>query len=182
MLNVPVDEVFDLYSGMTRRTLLRCPHLPSPGLTMKAPPATPDEAARIIEKVFESNGIVIIPDGEKFALVVPVALKSSFVPHSADIKPPPEPAKTGPVHTGEIDLKSVSIDQVLDVYMMLAGRKLTANNAQPPISDSLSLSSATPLSKKEVLYAFDMVLSFYNLNVVPVGKDEASLEWINPPK
>jgi hypothetical protein len=171
-------QACDLYSAMAHRTLLRAPNLPNPLTTLRAAATNRAEVAQILAHVISSNHVQIVPDGEKFALIVPEGTETN--PHSDKIKS--AASKTNEItQAGEIDFRSVPMEQFLDVYQMLSGRQFTDIKAQPLPANTISLTTVNPLNREEVIYAFETLLAFQNIKVIPVGTNEAKIEWISPP-
>ena len=177
--NVHLDEVLDLYSAASHRTLLRAPHLPNPPITLRTAATNRAEVAQILASAITSNHVRLVLDGEKFVLVTPEWLETN--PHSDKIKS--APAKTNEItHAGEIDFRSVTVNQFVDIYLRLIGRQLPEHNSMPPgFGDTITFATVNPLSKEEAIYAFNTLLAFQNIKVVPVGTNEAKIEWISPP-
>jgi hypothetical protein len=177
--NAELYRVFDLYSAMMQRTLLRAPNLPNPLITLRAAATSRAEAAQILSSLIISNHIQLVPDGEKFVLVTPEGMETN--PDSDKIKS--APSKTNEIfRAGEIDFPSAPVDQFVDVYLKLIDRQFPDDNPRPPLSASrISLTTVNSLTKEEAVYAFETVLAFANIKVVPVGTNEAKTEWISPP-
>ena len=176
--SVPLYDVFELYSTLAERTLLCAPNLPNTHITLRAAATDRAEAAQLLASVIKSNHIQLVPDGKKFVQVVAEGMETN--PHSDKIKSAP-PKTNETIHEGEIDFRSVPIGQFLDVYEKFIGRQLTDRNTQPLPASTISLTSRNPLSQAEAIYAFDTLLAFQNIKVVPVGTNEAKIEWISPP-
>ncbi len=71
----PLVQVLELYSDLTGRTILRSPTVPlTTGFTLKTKtPLTKLETIQAIDSLLALNGIAIIPTGDKFLTVVPMA-------------------------------------------------------------------------------------------------------------
>jgi len=155
----------DLYSILNEggRTLLIHPEarkkLP---MAITANPRNKAEAIVALEKVLSGQGFAIIPDGSKLAQVVPDRLAKITHPRS-DTLPASKPEEELP--GGMISLENVGFENVRSLYATLAGKKITQNG---PISVTLSLRSTNPLSKAEVIYAFDILLAWQGVKIVPV--------------
>jgi hypothetical protein len=178
--NVQLYEVFDLYSALAHRTLLRAPNLPNPPITLRAAATDAAEAAQILAKVIKSNHVQLVPDGEKFALLTPEWMETN--PRSDKIKSAPSKPNEI-IQAGEIDFRSVTVDQCVDFYLKLTGRQLPDDNSRPPqFANTITFTTVNPLNKEEAIYAFDTLLAFQDIKVVPVGTNEAKIEWISPPE
>jgi general secretion pathway protein D len=70
----PLDQVLEVYSRLTGRTVLKPASLPAAQITLKAQSKlTVKETLQALDSVLSLNGIAVIPTGEKFLIVVPVA-------------------------------------------------------------------------------------------------------------
>jgi general secretion pathway protein D len=69
--NTPLEAVFDTYSRLTGRTVLRPNTLPGQITIKTLTPLTRDEAIEALDSVFSLNGIVMIPVGKHFVKAVP---------------------------------------------------------------------------------------------------------------
>jgi hypothetical protein len=70
----PLDQVLEVYSKLTRRTVLKPASLPAAQITLKAQTKlTVKETLQAIDSVLSLNGIAVIYTGEKFLTVVPTA-------------------------------------------------------------------------------------------------------------
>lgn len=69
-----VNEVLKDYSDWTGLALMKAPNLPSPKITLKCPKRLPmSEALLAIESILAMHGIGLVPMGDKFLKVVPIA-------------------------------------------------------------------------------------------------------------
>jgi RNA polymerase sigma factor (sigma-70 family) len=177
--NVDLKVLLAMYAEITGRTVLR-PALPQLLFTIKASPTNQVEAALILEKALAEKGIVAIPDGDKFVMVVPHDQLAYALPHSAEIKssPPRFPGLDGPtpvLPSGQINFPSVQIGDFLNWYAEMAGRKLIGDK---PVHSSgrITFRSQTPLTKAEAIYAFDTLLAWNGLRVIAVDDDSIKAE------
>ena len=70
--DTPLEMLVDFYNEWTGRTLIIQADL-SPKITLKFSKLTKDEAMQAIETVLSMNGVALVPMGEKFLKVVPIA-------------------------------------------------------------------------------------------------------------
>ena len=72
---MPLVQVLEIYSELTGRTILRSPAVPpATALTLiTKTPLTKLETIQAIDSILALNGIAVIPTGEKFLTVVPMA-------------------------------------------------------------------------------------------------------------
>lgn len=70
--DAPLEQAVELYREWTGRILIVQGDL-SPKITLKGRQITQDEAKQAIETVLAMNGIALVPMGEKFLKVVPIA-------------------------------------------------------------------------------------------------------------
>jgi general secretion pathway protein D len=70
--NAPPDQIFEKYSELTGRTVLRPAALPAAAVTIITySPLTREEAIQAIDGALALNSITMIPQGEKFVKAVP---------------------------------------------------------------------------------------------------------------
>ena len=70
--NAPPDQIFEKYSELTGRTVLRPAALPAAAVTIITySPLTREEAIQAIDGALALNNITMIPQGEKFVKAVP---------------------------------------------------------------------------------------------------------------
>ncbi|MFA5689381.1 MAG: type II secretion system secretin GspD [Kiritimatiellales bacterium] len=70
--DAPLDQAVELYREWTGRTILKQADL-SARITLKGRDLTQDEAKQAIETVLAMNGVALVPMGDKFLKVVPIA-------------------------------------------------------------------------------------------------------------
>ncbi len=69
-----LDEVLKDYSDWTGLALMKAPGLPNPKITLKCPKRLPmNEALLAIESILAMHGVALVPMGDKFLKVVPIA-------------------------------------------------------------------------------------------------------------
>ena len=81
--DAPIEQAVELYREWTGRTVLKQADL-SARITLKGTGLTQDEAKQAIETVLAMNGVALIPMGDKFLKVVPIANARQ---EGMDIKP-----------------------------------------------------------------------------------------------
>jgi general secretion pathway protein D len=70
----PLEQIFEVYQDMSKRTVLRPYQLPAQAITLHlATPMSKREVVQAIDSVLALNGIVMIPLGELFVKAVPAA-------------------------------------------------------------------------------------------------------------
>ncbi len=69
-----LNEVLKDYSDWTGLALMKAPGLPNPKITLKCPKRLPmNEALLAIESILAMHGVALVPMGDKFLKVVPIA-------------------------------------------------------------------------------------------------------------
>lgn len=169
-----LNQVLTLYQQLAGRTLLIHPALPAVAFTLNAAVANPAEAALVLQKEFATHGIVVIPDGDKFAMIVPEAQITSakpHSPHSGEVKQPDAEKEQTP--SGFFDFQDVDLSQAAIVYAELLGRKF--DRSVPLRSGTIRIKTQTALSRDEVCYAFEVLFTWRGLKAVPQGDDQLKL-------
>jgi hypothetical protein len=182
--DVGLNEVLQLFAQFTNRSLLRWPDLPATSFSLRAAAKDRVGAARILEKALVAEDLSIIPDGEKFLMIVPKAKAATVKPHAPSAKAATDsgnktqaaaPGSGGteqePLMPGLIDFRSADVAQVADVYAIMLGRKLDLSG-RLPAGGTISLTTQTPLTKEEGVYALETLLHWSGIKLVPVGEDK----------
>jgi hypothetical protein len=177
-----ISAVLQLFARFTNRTLLRWPSLPATAFNLRASARDPAYAARVLAQALVAENLSIIPDGEKFLMIVPNSKAAVIKPHAPSAK-----ASTGTgskaqkatlgsataepevMPPGLIDFRSADVNQVLDVYAMMLGRKLDSSE-RPLAGRTISLTTQTPITKEEGLYAIETLLNWSGIKLVSVGE------------
>ena len=160
--------------------MLRHPLLPAITLTLRASPTNSHECAKLLVATLATNGIAVIADGEKFALVVP----KSYVPYvqvrSAEIKPPAQGAGASETFPAvAIVMDGADLTTVAGLYAEMRGRKINpADWAREIPRPNFFFKNQTPLTKAEVLYAYDTLFEWCGLKMVTDGDDFLKPELI----
>ncbi|MBU4200251.1 MAG: type II secretion system secretin GspD [Verrucomicrobia bacterium] len=76
---IDLDEVLKQYSEWTGLAILKAPDVPAVKITLKCPKRLPKrEALLAIEGVLGMNGVALVPMGDKFLKVVPIAAARQY--------------------------------------------------------------------------------------------------------
>ena len=165
--NANLDPLLRIYSEISKRTMLRPAAMPALLISTSVPIGSSGEVVKALEKALAAEGIVTIPDGDKFVIVVPKAMAGKVKAGSKDIKSSDAKGSAVIVQPKEILLMAATSDQVMAIYADFAGRKLNPNHGPLPAS-IVSFQNVTPLTRDEVLYAFDVLLGWNRMKLVPV--------------
>jgi hypothetical protein len=160
-------QVLMIYQRLSGRTLLIHPALPEYSVNLRAEASNPAEAALVLEKEFASQKIAVIPDGDKFAMVVPESQVTGLKPRSTEIKP----TEGELLPAGVISFLNVDLVQVANIYAALMGRKLDRQAPPPRATRTINLKTQTPLSLEEARYALDTLFRWQGLEMIPTGDD-----------
>jgi len=167
--NVGFDDALDFYAVAKGRTLLVHPDVKGPLLTVSADVRTRAEAAGIMEKTLKGKGVAIIADGRSFEWIVP-AEATNLVPPAA--LPPRLPPKGSPpanaadtTPAGSINFSNVDLAQILDVYKALTDQKWVQEKPLPS-GGTYTFHNQAPLTKYEILHAFDVLLAWNGLKII----------------
>jgi len=162
-------QTLDLFAEMKGRTVLRHPSLPATSVSFKTSAPTLREAIKALEAEFLDKGIAVIPDGEKFVMVVPAPLAKTIVPRPVEVAA--KAVKDSVANPGEIIpsgsvyFAPVGLDQVLPIYSELIGRKYVPQPFRPQ-GAPIHFRSTTPLTKAELVYALETLLAWDNVTIV----------------
>lgn len=173
--------VLDLYSRISSRSVLRPPTLPAATVTLRAAATNELEAAAMVERALAEKDIVTIPDGDKFVFAVTKAQAAKVQPRSSQIRKATAPshASEALIPQGTVRFEGATLPQVLQIYAGLLGRKLEAPDRLPTGSGLVHFVARTALTKEEMIYAFDTLLAWHNLQVIQVGEEHIKAVRLN---
>lgn len=167
-----LEPVLSLYGEFSERTLLRSQPLPKVSFTVTAPTTDRAAAAQILEKALAERELAAIPDGKKFIMVVRKAQAAKVTPQSSLIKPSVGDLKSEILPAGTIYFPNTDINQVIQIYAELVGRKL--DRSSPFLSTfhtTIQFRNQIPLTREEARYALDTLFNWAGLKMVPIGND-----------
>jgi len=171
--NASLEAVLGLLGEFSQRTLLRHPFVVGKPITVQAPVADQAAAAEVLRKVLAIQGFAIIPDGNRFLMILPEKLASAAKPGSSVIQSASaNGAQAEFLPAGIINFRNTNLRQVIAIYADLMGRKLDESEPFPAaVNGSITFQTQTPLTKEESVYALDTVLGWAGVKLVPVGDD-----------
>ena len=152
------------------RTVLKGPELPgSSMIDVFGVSAKPADTVSAITNALASKGIVVIPEGEKFALLVPKSMAGKQFPAP--------PASTSKVADVSVNFQDTSIDQAADFYGMLTGKGSLDRKSSSPVASNVSINLRTQsaLTKEESIYALDTVFLLNGLKVVSADSNHVKI-------
>lgn len=171
LFNAPFDDVLDIYGNLKGRTLLVHPDIARPPVTLAAAATNRTEVIDILGKAVRERGAAIIADGDKFEWIVPAGATNMVSPQAIPARLPAGSA-TNPVDTllpkGGVDFNAAELPQLLAVYQALTARKWSQDKPLPAVG-TFVFRNQTPLTKPETLHAFDVLLAWHGIKVVPVN-------------
>lgn len=166
------DQVLTLYAQFSERTLLRSPNLAKPSFTMATSAENRATASLALQNALNEKGVATIPDGEKFMMIMPRDQAAAVNPRSSQIKPSGK-IQSEALPAGAINFAGTDINQVVQIYAELVGRKLDRNVPMPPMTSyTIQFRNQTSLNRAEVVYALDTVLGWAGLKLVQVGDNQ----------
>jgi hypothetical protein len=170
---VSLRQALTMYADLKGRNLLQHPNLPEREFSLTANLQSKAEAATAFEKMFEQNGIATIPDGEKFVMIVPVALTNSVTPRSNDVIA----ASTQLIPAYSINLRGLPLSSALQIYSDYVGRKIV--NLKDASSAPINFEQQTPLSKGQICYALETLFAWNGFRIVAIDDKTSRLEHIS---
>jgi hypothetical protein len=172
MENVGLHAALQLYAELSERTVLRPSACPNVKLTINISTTNRVEAMRTIEAVLAKQGIVLVLDGDKFALVAPDYMASKLNPQSSKISSLSTNNPTARTYPkGSINWTGAPIVPVLQIYAEFLGKKLDQSEQPLRIPNlEIVLKNETALTKEELLYAFETVVGWSGVKLVPAGE------------
>lgn len=181
--DVGLNEVLQLFAQFTNRSLLPWPDLPATSFSLRAAAKDRAGAARILEKALVAEDLSIIPDGQKFLMIVPKSKAATVKPHAPSSRasagsgtntPASAPGSGGtgqePLPPGMVDFRNVDVAQVADIYAMMLHRQLDHRD-RVPAGGTITFTTVTSITKEEGIYALETLLRWHGIKLVPVGDD-----------
>jgi hypothetical protein len=170
-----LPAVTDLYQTLTKRTVLR-PALPPvpgrPGLHATIHASTQAEAAIALERIFNTNGLMVQPRGDKFVLILPAVgqhlqgeLFRSIPEPPADATAAQAPQEVLP--PGIINFLEIDPLRILPIWQELAGRTVIRPGSL--LGNNISLRTETAISRAQAAWLLDAALRLAGVVVVPEG-------------
>jgi hypothetical protein len=182
--DVGLNAVLPLFAQFTNRSLLRWPGLPATSFSLHAAAKDRADAARILEKALVAEDLSIIPDGEKFLMILPKSRAATVEPHAPSAKASTDsgnktqaaaPGSGGteqePLAPGLIDFRGADVAQIADIYAMMLHRELD-HSERLPAGGFITFTTVTPITREEGIYALETLLHWSGLKLVPVGEDK----------
>jgi hypothetical protein len=182
--DVGLNAVLPLFAQFTNRSLLRWPVLPATSFSLHAAAKDRADAARILEKALVAEDLSIIPDGEKFLMILPKSRAATVEPHAPSAKastdsgnktPAAAPGSGGteqePLAPGLIDFRGADVAQIADIYAMMLHRELD-HSERLPAGGTITFTTVTSITREEGIYALETLLHWSGLKLVPVGEDK----------
>lgn len=170
-----LQQVLELYGEIKGRTVLPHPALKSIPTTLNAEAQTRIEAAAVLEKLFEQQGMAVILDGDKFVMIVPASLTNSALPRSdkivSDSRSDSSTNAEASNLRGTINFMGAEMRQVLALYAELSGRKFNTVDSQYS-GLPIRFRSQTPLTKAEAVYALETLIEWSGFEIVPIDEKE----------
>ncbi len=155
--NLNISRLLEFYSQLTARTMLQSSAISGQVISGQGQCAGRDEVVRFLERSMARARLQILPQGEKFAVVLPAELA---LPASALWKARKKTAAANPGNAapavGTVNFQNADLSQVLQFYGALAGRKVESDPGLSPIP--ITIRSQTELTQPEMLYALETVL------------------------
>lgn len=166
-----LDKALVLYSDLTERTVLKYPALPNLMLTLGPSITNQAEITRTIEATLATNGITLVPDGQKFVLVAPQYAAARLNPQAAQL---PAAAKNDSKDRifprGSIHWKAVRLSQALPIYADVLGKKLDPAGLPLRTPDfEISFFNQTALTRAELGYALETLFKWNGVRLVSLN-------------
>ncbi len=172
LVGAGTTSVLATYGELAGRSLLRSPLLPDKTLTLRSTSGDKAEVAKLLSAALATKDIAVIPDGEKFAFVVPKQTTTFWQTRIAESTPPaPSAADPAIVLASNVVYIGADLMTLAATYAELSGRSINpANWSRDVPNPSFFFKNQTPLSKPEMRYAFERLFELCGLKMVPDGE------------
>ncbi len=169
------DNLLKIYAVLTDKTVLRPSSLPElPATIISQIPKDKTNAVIFIEDQLITNQLDVVRDGAKFVMILPAGWQSlplakeldqSVTPPTNDV--PASKIPPGTVPPGTINFQGVRLDVFLEIYSKLRGRTVVQPSPLPDVV--IDFQTQTPLTKNELIHAFDVILALNGIATVDDG-------------
>ncbi len=175
-----LQQLVDLYSKIEGRTALQHPLLKRDSISLTVIAKGDENLADVFEQLFKREAIAVIPDGEKFVMVVPNAITNRIRLRAKEIEQRlgAGSANEEILPPGSIKFLRVDMRQALMVFAELTGRKLSNPDQVPP--REIHFLTVSALSRSEVVYALETLFAWNGIQIVPVGSDTFKVVSLPP--
>lgn len=160
-----LDQALAIYGEAKGRALLRHPQLKEARMPF-ANGESREKMVSTIEAHLFQQGITTMPLGEKFIMIVPVALTN-------DLPLPPIPSDSSVTNrqkssSGMLNFQNAPLAQVFAVFGAL-NQKLVVNASEmSSLPGQITFQSNIPLQRSEVVYALETLLVWNGIKIVPI--------------
>ena len=160
------SDFVDVYAEMVDRSVLCHPAIKTSTISLEAFAADRAEAAMLFEQAFLAQGIAMVPDGAHLACLVPTNLLE-VVRRNLGQSPVRNPVAEDALPRGTVFFENAELTGALAIYGELIGRKLESSDRWS--GRTISFRGLTPLTRSELVHAFDTLLGWQGLKVALVG-------------
>ncbi len=166
--NASLDQVLNLYSEFSGRTLLRSPTLPNIYVTVVAAVSDQTGVLQALQAALAERGIAVVANGKKFVMIVRAQQAESVVPRSGQITSDGSNSESKLIPAGALNFPGADINQMAMIYAELVGRKLDSGTPFHSSTNSvIRFRNQTPLTPKAARYALDTVFGWAGMKMVP---------------
>jgi hypothetical protein len=170
-------SVVPIFQKLCNRTLLQHPQTPDPTFTFHSSAVNPADALHDLQIAFTNNGLVMIPDGDKFLMVGPSSATSMLIPRSAQTTSAQTSSNLQSTNAenhaqeslpaGTLDFRGADLNQAFELYGMLIAHPMDRSHGiRGPARGEFYILTQTPLSKAEAIYAISTLINWRGVNVV----------------
>ena len=174
--NIGMAGILDFYTRIADRTLLIHQDVYQTNFPVLLQVQDKAEVAGVLEKLLRENGVALIPDGKKFEMIVPVGLEKRIQSNLEDAPPQKLDSETAGY---SLDWANIDLDQTLKTYASLVGKKMIRDKPLPAMS--FTFRTHTPLTKAEVLHAFDTLFAWHGIKAVNIDEKTFKIVQIGKP-
>jgi hypothetical protein len=170
------DNLLKIYAVVTDKTVLRGTLPELPAAIISRIPKDKTNAVIFIENQLKTNQFDVVRDGVKFVMILPAGWQKSPLAKELDqleLESPtineaiPPRIPTGLIPPGTIYFQGLRLNMFLEVYSKLRGRTIVRPSPLPDIF--INLQTQTPLTKNELIHAFEIVLLLNGIATIDDG-------------
>lgn len=168
-------SVLSIFEMLCNRTLLQHPQIPDSQFSFQSFATNRADAFHDLQIAFTNNGLVMIPDGDKFLMIGPLSAASSLIPHSAQATSSQSSSNLqttnaqnqaqDSIPAGYLSFRGADLNQAFELYGFLIGHPMDRSHGiRGP--GQIHFHDHLPLSKAEAIYAIGTLINWRGVNVV----------------
>ena len=164
------DNLLKIYAVVADKTVLRGSLPELPATIISQIPKDKTNAVIFIESQLKANNLDAVRDGTKFVMILPAGWENSPLAKALDrLQPPPttNAVTRSAFPSSTRYCQGLRLEKFLEIYSKLRARTIVRPNSLPDVF--INFQTQTPLTSKELIHAFDVVLLLNGIATIDDG-------------